>query len=721
MEARQYRIGNMDCPGCAREVEGAVGRLEGVHFARVDFLSNTLQLIGDVDYDRLRIQVEAVGKTISDGDAAADREGKTKRTGVLGFCAYLWSRTASRPAIFGGALLLIAIIAEVFRLLPPDAGELLYALAMLVAIMPIAESGVKALRVNRLFNINLLMTVAAVGALILGEFFEAALVIFLFAIGEALEGYTADRARDSLRSLIALKPPTAILIAGDHTETVPVEALQVGDLIRVLPGEGIPADGSVIAGHSAVDQAHITGESTPVEKAPGQDVFAGSINGAAALELRVGRSAEDSTLSRIIDMLQEAQSRRAPSQRQVDRFAHYYTPAVALAALALALIPPLFFGGNFLNSADGAGWLYRALSMLVIACPCALVISTPVTVISAISAAARRGVLIKGGVPLESLAGSRVIAFDKTGTLTKGVLSVEATFTENCENRPDCEPCAELISLAASVEAHSSHPFAGAILDVAAAQGAMHTRATDVETLAGLGVRGKVNGKRITIGSHRFFDAHFDHTSELCARAAAVEESGKSAVMVHDGDSVRGLIALADSAREESAAVVAELRRLGIESVMLSGDNRHVAAAIAGQVGVGRFYGELLPEDKQVAVEKLAAKHGGVAMVGDGINDTPALARASVGIAMGGAGSAQAMETADVVLLADGLRQLPGTIRRARFALRLIRENIVLSFGLKAVFLLLVATGNVTMLAAVFADMGMSLAVTLNGLRALRD
>ncbi|MDE2775565.1 MAG: cation-translocating P-type ATPase [Chloroflexota bacterium] len=721
MEARQFKIGNMDCPGCAREVEGAVGKLEGVQIARVDFFSNTLQLLGDVDCDRLRIQVEAVGKTISDGDAAADLRGETKRTGVLGFCAYLWSRSASRPAIIGGALLLIAIAAEVFRLLPPDAGNLLYALAMLVAIVPIAQSGIKALRINRQFNINLLMTVAAVGALILGEFFEAALVIFLFAIGEALEGYTADRARDSLRSLIALKPPTANRIAGDQTETVLVESLQVGDLIRVLPGEGIPADASVIAGHSAVDQAHITGESAPMETAPGQEVFAGSINGAAALELRVNRTAEDSTLSRIIGMLQEAQSRRAPSQRQVDRFAHYYTPAVALAALALALIPPLFFGGNFLNSADGSGWLYRALSMLVIACPCALVISTPVTVISAISAAARRGVLIKGGVPLESLAGSKVIAFDKTGTLTKGVLSVEATYTDNCDAGPDCEPCAELISLAASVEAQSSHPFAGAILDVTAERGALRARATDVEALTGQGVRGNVKGKRITIGSHRFFDEHFDHTLELCARAAAIEESGKSAVMVHDGHKVRGLIALADSAREESAAVVAELSGLGIESVMLSGDNRHVAASIAEQVGVGRFYGELLPEDKLVAVEKLAAKHGGVAMVGDGINDAPALARASVGIAMGGAGSAQAMETADVVLMADGLRQLPRTIQRARFALRLIRENIVLSFGLKAVFLLLAATGNVTMLAAVFADMGMSLAVTLNGMRALRD
>ena len=723
METRQFKIGNMDCAGCAREVESAVTKLDGVHFARVDFLSNTLQLIGDVEFGTLQTRVEAVGKTISDGkDAAQTHHAEVKRTGLLGFWDYLLSRPASRLAVIGGALLLIAIAADILRLLPGAAGNLLYALAMLVAIKPIAESGIMALRINREFNINMLMTAAALGALFLGEFLEAATVIFLFAIGEALEGYTADRARNSLRDLIALKPPTALRLLGDETEVVPVEALALGDLIRVLPGEGIPADGDLVAGHSAVDQAHITGESLPVEKAPGQAVFAGSINGAGALELRVSRLTEDSTLSRIIDMLQNAQSRRAPSQRLVDRFANRYTPAVALAALALAFIPPLFLGGSFWNSAEGTGWLYRALSMLVIACPCALVISTPVTVISAITAAARRGVLIKGGAPLEALAGSQVVAFDKTGTLTKGALSVEATYTDNCaEEGSNCEPCAELIALAASVEAQSTHPFAGAIIKMADQLGLEYGRASGVESLAGHGVRGYVDGRRITIGSHSYFDAEFEHTAGLCDIAASIEAMGKSAVMVHDGDCVRGLIALADTAREESAPVVSALGALEIESVMLSGDNKYVAASIAEQVGVERFYGELLPEDKVAAVEKLVLQHGAVAMVGDGINDSPALARASVGIAMGGAGSAQAMETADIVLLAQGLRQLPGAIRRARFARRLIRQNIALSFGLKAVFLLLAVTGNVTMLAAVFADMGMSLAVTLNGMRALRQ
>jgi len=392
-----------------------------------------------------------------------------------------------------------------------------------------------------------------------------------------------------------------------------------------------------------------------------------------------------------------------------------------MAALAVALLPPLFFGGSFWGAADG--WLYRALAMLVIACPCALVISTPVTVISAIAAAARQGVLIKGGAPLEALAGAKVIAFDKTGTLTGGELTVAATYTEAClegAGNDDCALCGDLLALAASLEAQSRHPFASAILAAAADRRLDFAPAAQVQALAGQGIRGEVDGKAITRGSHRYFDAEMAHSAQLCARATAVEAKGQSAVLLHDGERARGLIALADSPRPESRAVLADLRGLGLQSVMLSGDNSRVAARIAAEVGLERYQGDLLPADKMQAVAELAAQHGPVAMVGDGINDSPALARAAVGIAMGGAASAQAMETADIVLLADGLRQLPPTVARARFARRLIRQNIALSFGLKAVFLLLALTGNVSMLAAVFADMGMSLAVTLNGLRALR-
>ncbi len=719
---KTYMIGNMDCAGCAREVEAAVSKLDGVHFAEVNFLSKELQLIGAVEYEQLAERVEALGKTISiDRPPQSQEIEPPRRAGVFGFWDFLLERPASRMAVYGGILLLLAIALDLFALVPPDLSNLIYVLAMAVAIRPIAVSGVNSLRISREFNINLLMTVAALGAVVLGEFLEAATVIFLFAIGEALEGYTTDRARDSLRGLVALKPPTANRIIGERTEVVPVEALRIADRIRVLPGERIPMDGTVLAGNSAVDQAHITGESLPVERCPDDEVYAGSINGAAVLELRVDRLAQDNTLSRIIDLLQKSQSRRAPSQRLVDRFAHVYTPLVALSALGVALIPPLLFSQPFWDSAAGTGWLYRALSMLVIACPCALVISTPVTVISAITSAARRGVLIKGGAHLEALAGLKAIAFDKTGTLTRGKLDVVATSTGDCDHAAACQPCEELISLAAAVEAQSAHPFAQAIQTAASAKGIDYGAAAEVETLTGFGVRGLVGDQRVTIGSHRFFDNEFNHTRQLCALARDFESAGKSAVMVHDGDQVRGVIALTDMPRAESKRVVSELRAMGMASVMLTGDNKSVAESIAGVVGVDRFRAGLLPQDKVDAVENLATEYQRVAMVGDGINDTPALAAATVGVAMGAAGSAQAMETADVVLLADKLDLLPATIRRARFALRLIRENIVLSIGLKLVFLLLALTGNVTMLAAVFADMGMSLAVTLNGMRALRD
>ena len=719
---KTYMIGNMDCAGCAREIEAAVTKLDGVHFAEVNFLSRELQLIGAVEYEQLAERVEALGKTIS--IAAPDQSQELeppRRAGVFGFWDFLLERPASRMAVYGGILLLLAIALDLSALVPADLSNLIYVLAMTVAIRPIAVSGINSLRISREFNINLLMTIAALGALFLGEFLEAATVIFLFAIGEALEGYTTDRARDSLRGLVALKPPTANRIIGERTEVIPVEALRIADRIRVLPGERIPMDGTVLAGNSAVDQAHITGESLPVERCPDDEVYAGSINGAAVLDLRVDRLAQDNTLSRIIDLLQKSQSRRAPSQRLIDRFAHVYTPLVALSALGVALIPPLLFSQPFWDSAAGTGWLYRALSMLVIACPCALVISTPVTVISAITSAARRGVLIKGGAHLEALAGLKAIAFDKTGTLTRGKLDVVATSTGDCDHAAACQPCEELISLAAAVEAQSAHPFALAIQTAASAKGINYGLAAEVETLTGFGVRGLVGDQRVTIGSHRFFDNEFNHTRQLCAVARDFESAGKSAVMVHDGDQVRGVIALTDMPRAESKRVVSELRAMGMASVMLTGDNKSVAESIAGVVGVDRFRAGLLPQDKVDAVENLATEYQRVAMVGDGINDTPALAAATVGVAMGAAGSAQAMETADVVLLADKLDLLPATIRRARFALRLIRENIVLSIGLKLVFLLLALTGNVTMLAAVFADMGMSLAVTLNGMRALRD
>lgn len=716
-----YLIGNMDCVGCAREVQTGVGKLDEVDFVNVDFATNQMQLTGNVDYETLKTRVESLGKTLHHANQPQSKaDDKPNRGGVLGFWDYLWQRQSTRLAIYGGFTLIIALIAEFIVLAPEGVTTMLYFLAMGISVKPIAESGINTLRINHEFNINLLMTIAALGAIILGEYLESATVIFLFAIGEALEGYTADRARDSLRSLVALKPLTANRIIGDKTQVVPVEHLQIDDHIRVLPGEKIPMDGEVLSGTSNVNQASITGESLPVIKTTGNEVFAGAINGEGVLEIRVTRLAQDNTLSRIIDLVQKAQSVRAPSQRLIDQFAHVYTPTVMISALLIALIPPLVFGQPFWDTAIGHGWFYRALAMLVIACPCALVISTPVTVISAITSVARRGVLIKGGAYLEALGRINAIAFDKTGTLTRGKPTVTATHTNDCTDNKPCTPCEELMALAAAIEAQSTHPYAQAILASAEQHNLAYATASQVETLTGHGVRGTVDSKVVTIGSHRYFENEFEHSQQLCDTAKQIESNGQTAVMLHDGDNVRGVIAIADTVRDESQQVVSDLHDMGIDSMMLTGDNQAVADAIGAQVGVDTVYAELMPQDKVKTIETLQMQYKRVAMIGDGINDTPALATATVGIAMGGAGTAQAMETADIVLMADNLNQLPFTIRMARFARTLIKQNIVLSFGLKAIFLVLALTGNITMLVAVFADVGMSLLVTMNGMRALK-
>lgn len=471
MSERLYHIGNMDCAHCAQEVEQGVARLDGVNFVRVDFASARMVLEGDVAEDALRACVEALGKTLQSPaqavESAALHQG---RGGVLGFWDYLQERPETRLALFGALGIVLAFAAQVLLNLDEGLVALPYTLAMLVALVPIARSGLRALLVMRSFNINLLMTIAALGAIFIGEHLEGATVIVLFAIGEALEGYTAERARDSLRSLIALRPRVAWRLRGEALESVNVEDLALGDVILVKPGEAVPMDGEVISGQSAVNQAPITGESLPIEKRVGAPVYAASINGDGALTVRVTALAQDSTLARIIRMVEEAQSRKAPSQRLVDQFARWYTPAVVVAAALLAFGPPLLLGQPFYDTAAERGWLYRALSLLVIACPCSLVISTPVTIISTITSAARRGVLIKGGAFVETLAQLKALAFDKTGTLTRGMPQLVRAAALDCSGAPTCAACDDMLALAAAVEAGSAHPLARAITNAAQAR-----------------------------------------------------------------------------------------------------------------------------------------------------------------------------------------------------------------------------------------------------------
>jgi Cd2+/Zn2+-exporting ATPase len=707
----------MDCANCARELEDGLAKLDGVQSVTVDFAMAKLTLTGDVPFEALQARTQALGKTLlmPNTTSAPVHE----RGGVAGFFAYLTARRETQLALAGGALVLATFVLSLLGLAQPFTTPL-YIVGMGITLLPIARSGVNALLINRAFNINLLMTIAALGAIWLGEYLESATVIFLFAIGEALEGYTADRARQSIRGLMTLKPRTATRILGIFEEVMPVEQLAIGDVLLVKPGESIPMDGDVLTGVSSVNQAPITGESVPAAKAAGDALYAGSINGEGALTMRVTRLAADNTLSRIIALVEDAQANRAHSQRLIDRFAAWYTPAVVVLASLIAVLPPLLFNQPFYDVGETHGWLYRALSMLVIACPCALVISTPVTIISAISAAARRGVLIKGGVHLEALAGVRAFAFDKTGTLTQGKPTVVSYRSVDCAMGEPCAKCDDVLALSAAVERRASHPLAEAILRAADERqlSAAYAPAESVEVLAGRGLRGMVNGRSLIIGSHALFDAAFPHSAFTCAQVKAAEANGQMTMLLAEDEHVRGYVALADEVRPTSAAVVRALEAMGLATVMLTGDHAAAAQAIARQTGVREVRAGLLPQDKVAAVQVLLAQHGQVAMVGDGINDTPALAAATVGIAMGGAGSPQALETADIALMADDLTQLPFAVRLARFARRLIVQNVILSFGLKAVFLVLALFGVTSLWLAILADVGMSLLVTLNGMRA---
>jgi Zn2+/Cd2+-exporting ATPase len=570
-----------------------------------------------------------------------------------------------------------------------------------------ARRAVKAVRLGEL-DINVLMLVAVFGAMALGEWAEAGTVVFLFAIAQWLESRSMDRARDAIRALMDLTPAEARIRHDDHEEMISVDHVAIGAVMIIRPGEKIPLDGTVLAGRSDVNQAPITGESLPVDKAPGDPVFAGTINGHGALEVTVTRKQRDTTLARIIHLVEIAQARRAPAQQFIDRFARWYTPGVIVLALLIATIPPLLVGG-FVD------WFYRALVLLVVSCPCALVISTPVSIVSALAGAARRGVLIKGGIHLERLAGVRVMAFDKTGTLTRATLRV--TTLKAVEGVSD----AELLATAAAVEARSEHPIAAAIVSEARSRGLSVEAAGNVRALPGLGAEGRVRGALVLCGSVRMFHERGLMTPGASAWAATVAEHGASPVLVSRDGLLLGVIGVADQVREVAADTVDLLHRQGVSPIaMLTGDQETVARAIATNLGIDEVRSGLLPEEKVAAVQALRHSHGPVAMVGDGVNDAPALAVADVGIAMGVIGSDAALETADVALMTDELPKVAYAVRLSRATVRNIRANIAISLVLKAAFLALAIAGAATLWMAVIADTGTSLIVVANAMRLLR-
>lgn len=707
-----------------------MARLDGVDACAISFASETLRVSGSAPSAAIVARVQELGYGIDELTIGAPPSAQ-ESTASRGFWAYIRSRSDTRLALLAVLLLLPGLLFD--ELLPGLGVESVWIDLASIAAMALAGSTVmraawRSLRVARQINISVLMSVAAVGAVIIGAYTEAAVVMVLFVVGEALEGYTAERARDSIRSLMTLQPSRALRLDRRGSATVEtsveVTALQAGDRILVKPGERIPMDGRVISGVSAVNQAPVTGESQLVEKLAGQEVFASSVNGEGALEIQVTRLVEDNTISRIIRLVEEAQEQRAPTQRFIDRFSQFYTPIVVVIAALVALVPTLFLGQPLVDSADPtAGWLYRALALLVVACPCALVISTPVTLVSAISNGARNGVLFKGGVHIENLNKVKAFAFDKTGTLTRGAPSVVASRTVDCARTQlcPCAQCDDLLALASAVERRAEHPLARAVLHEAAVRGVtdLYPAANGVATLTGRGVTGDVGGQRIAIGSHSFFDSHIPHSSEDCNALAAVDALGYTTMLVSRDNVYRGYIAVADTVRPSSRAALAELKRLGKHHlVMLTGDNAATARIVAEEVGVTETLANCLPEDKVKAVADLRARYGAVAMVGDGINDAPALAAATVGIAVGN--TAQALETADVTLLRDDLLLLPFAVRLSRAAVRTLWANVTLSLLVKFAVFILVLVGTGSMWMAVLADVGMSVLVTLNGMRLLR-
>ena len=560
---------------------------------------------------------------------------------------------------------------------------------------------------NLNLNINALMSIAVTGAILIGQWPEAAMVMFLFTVAELIEAKSLDRARNAISGLMQMTPEQATVRQADGSWVEQeVKVIELGAIVRVRPGERIGLDGEVTAGQSTIDQAPITGESLPIEKTVGDKVFAGTINQAGSLEYRVTAAASNSTLARIIHAVEQAQGSRAPTQRFVDSFSKIYTPAVFLFALGVAVIPPLFMGGIWFD------WIYRALVLLVVACPCALVISTPVTIVSGLAAAARKGILIKGGVYLEAGYKLDYLALDKTGTITHGKpVQTDYLALSTQDNAP---------ALAASLAGRSDHPVSLAIASAAVDNKLALLAVDNFEALAGRGVRGEINGEVYHLGNHRLVEELGLCSPALEEKLFALEKQGKSVVLLLDKSGPLALFAVADTVKDSSREAIQQLHDLGIKTLMLTGDNTHTAQAIAAQVGIDQAQGDLLPTDKLKAIEDLYGKNHRVGMVGDGINDAPALARAEIGFAMAAAGTDTAIETADVALMDDDLRKIPAFIRLSRQTSSILKQNIALALVIKAIFLAVTFLGMATMWMAVFADMGVSLLVVFNGLRLLR-
>ncbi len=687
----KWRVTGMDCPSCAGRIRDAVGGMPGAECVKINTQAESLSMT----LDEARTNPADVEKAVSS----------------LGFGITLMASdkedTPDRKDGKGAAVLLSAsllILALATGMVLPEYGKWAFLLACLIGVIPASRRSIAAIRVGQPFTIESLMVVAVAGATAIGATEEAALVIFLFTTGEWLEGVAAGRARAGIRKLTELMPEHALLEADGATRVVPADSLEAGQSILVRPGDRIPADGVIYEGTSDIDESPVTGESVPKTRGPGEGVFAGSVNTQAALRIRVTRPAADNTIARILRLVEEAEESRAPTARFIDKFSRLYMPAIVAIALMVMLVPTLGFGQPWDT------WTYRALSLLLIGCPCALVISVPAAIAAAISSGARNGMLIKGGEVIEAAAKVRHVAFDKTGTLTYGRPKVTDVIAFGACSEGDA------LAVAAAVEAGSSHPVAMAISKAAEERGAPKLPASNAAAIVGKGVTATVDGAPAWVTSPKYALKSGGLDDAGLARAVALEKEGKTAVAVFRENRPIGLIAVRDEPRADARAAIRQLSAMGIESTILSGDNPRTAAAIAGGLGMG-YQADMMPEDKLVAIRKMAESRP-VMMVGDGINDAPALKQASVGVAMG-SGTSVALETADAAVLRDRVTDIPEMIRLSRMTMRNIRQNIAVALGLKAMFLITSVIGLTGLWIAILADTGATVIVTLNALRLL--
>lgn len=697
---QEYRLQNLSCASCAAKFEKNVKAIPEVQDAQVNFGASKITVIGAISVD----QIEEAGAF--DGIKVTQSAAKALENTTPFY--------RKKENVLAGISLLFVILGYLFVGMNGESNPLpiaMFIIAILVGGMGIFKIGFRNL-VRFEFDMKTLMTIAIIGAAIIGEWEEAAVVVFLFAVSEALEAYSMDKARQSIRQLMDIAPPTAIIkrAHGEHYHEVelPTEDIEIGDILIVKPGQKIAMDGIVISGLSAVNQAAITGESIPVNKTVNDEVFAGTLNEEGALEVRVTKRVEDTTIAKIIHLVEEAQAEKAPSQQFVDRFAKYYTPAIMVIAFLVAVIPPLIVG-------DWQHWIYQGLAVLVVGCPCALVVSTPVAIVTAIGNAARQGVLIKGGVHLEQLGHIEAVAFDKTGTLTKGQPAVtDIVTTENWSED-------YVLQLVAAVEKQSQHPLAKAILNRLHDKKLSELIPINFQSVTGKGAYATVDNQIIYVGSMKWATSLTSVDQNIESQVKNLQEQGKTVVAAVSNNQLIGLVAIADQLRHESKDVLNKLNALKVKHmVMLTGDAEPTAQAIATSLKMTDVRAGLLPEEKLKAIKDLRAQFGVVAMVGDGVNDAPALATANVGIAMGGAGTDAALETADIALMGDDLTKLPYTIGLSRKTLRIIKENIIFALVLKLIALLLVIPGWLTLWIAIFADMGATLLVVFNSLRLIR-